>query len=172
VNQISGRSKEQHDVPPPAASEAASDLRTALAPARERGRARVADILSRPDMLSADRFAKLLGTSRVTVNAKRQRHEVLGLDGAKRGFRFPKWQIGDDGNHFLRCPGFSIFWAVVRGRYIASSFSTILRSRASPAETSYPAKGLLRRSRPRKACCERPANGWVVPDGCIRRGGS
>lgn len=102
-----------------AAGEAASDLRTALAAARERGQARVADILSRQDMLSADQFAKLLGTSRVTVNAKRQRHEVLGLDGAKRGYRFPKWQIGDDGKPFSALPRlFDLLggspWAVYR----------------------------------------------------------
>jgi hypothetical protein len=86
------------------ASERSDDLDQALASARERGRVRVADILSGEDMLSADEFAELLGTSRVTVNAKRQNHQVLGLEGAKRGFRFPDWQIGEDGKPFEALP--------------------------------------------------------------------
>ena len=48
-------------------------------------------------MLTAEEFAERLGVSRVTVNARRQKHELLGLDGAKRGFRFPAWQVDDDG---------------------------------------------------------------------------
>jgi len=76
------------------------DLQSALTAARERGQARVADILNGADMLNAEKFADLIGTSRVTVNARRQNHQVLGLEGAKRGFRFPKWQIGDDGKPF------------------------------------------------------------------------
>jgi hypothetical protein len=82
----------------------ASDLESALTAARERGQARVADILSGADMLSAEEFADLIGTSRVTVNAKRQNHQVLGLEGAKRGFRYPKWQIGEDGKPFSALP--------------------------------------------------------------------
>jgi hypothetical protein len=84
--------------------EVGSDLQEALKAARERGRTRVADILSSADMLSAEQFGKLIGTSRVTVNAKRQLHQILGLDGAKRGFRFPEWQIGDDGKPFSALP--------------------------------------------------------------------
>jgi hypothetical protein len=95
------------------------DLQAALEAARQRGRARVAEILSGDDMLSADAFAELIGTSRVTVNAKRQAHQVLGLEGAKRGFRFPNWQIGEDGKPFSILP--ALFdrlagdpWAVYR----------------------------------------------------------
>jgi hypothetical protein len=80
------------------------DLQSALAAARERGQARVADILSGAEMLSAEEFADLIGTSRMTVNAKRQNHQLLGLEGAKRGFRFPKWQIGEDGKPFSALP--------------------------------------------------------------------
>ncbi|QKJ94369.1 hypothetical protein [Agrobacterium pusense] len=72
-------------------------LDTALAAAKQRGSERVAEILKRPEMLSADEFADEIGSTRETVNKKRKRHEVLGLEGAKRGVRFPKWQIGDDG---------------------------------------------------------------------------
>lgn len=77
-----------------------ADLQVALAAARERGRLRAAEILSSDDMLSAEDFAKLLGTTRVTVNTKRQSGQILGLDGAKRGFRFPTWQLNTEGKPF------------------------------------------------------------------------
>lgn len=73
------------------------ELAKALAAARERGRIHAAEILARDDMLSADDFAALLGTTRVTVNAKRQSGQALGLDGAKRGYRFPAWQVDRNG---------------------------------------------------------------------------
>jgi hypothetical protein len=76
----------------------ASDaLDVALAAARTRGAARVADILNGKDMLSADAFAEEIGATRETVHKKRRRHEVLGLDGPKRGVRFPKWQLSSSG---------------------------------------------------------------------------
>jgi hypothetical protein len=80
------------------------DLENALTAARERGRNRVAEILRGNDMLNADAFAALLGTSRVTVSAKRRTRQVLGLEGAKRGFRFPKWQLGQNGKPFSALP--------------------------------------------------------------------
>lgn len=76
------------------------ELQDALAAARARGRLRAAEILLADDMLSADAFAKLLGTTRVTVNTKRQSGQLLGLDGAKRGFRFPVWQLDADGRPY------------------------------------------------------------------------
>jgi hypothetical protein len=95
------------------------DLDCALEVARARGRVRAAEILSRDDMLSAEQFAELIGTSRVTVNTKRQNNQVLGLDGAKRGFRFPAWQLDRDGKPFAAIP--ALFerleggpWAVYR----------------------------------------------------------
>lgn len=80
------------------------DLDRALDAARERGRLRAAEVLSGEEMLSADEFAELLGVSRVTVNAKRQKHEVLALEGAKRGFRFPAWQVDENGKPFEVLP--------------------------------------------------------------------
>jgi DNA-binding transcriptional ArsR family regulator len=79
-------------------------LEAALAAARERGRLRSAEILDQDDMLTAEQFAERLGVSRMTVNARRQKHELLGLDGAKRGFRFPAWQVDDDGKAFDALP--------------------------------------------------------------------
>lgn len=80
------------------------DLDLALDAARERGRLRAAEVLSGEEMLSAEEFAELLGVSRVTVNAKRQKHEVLALEGAKRGFRFPAWQVDENGKPFEVLP--------------------------------------------------------------------
>jgi len=84
--------------------ERGDDLGSALSAARERGQARIAEILNGDDMLTVEQFAHLIGTSRVTVNTKRQNHQVLGLEGARRGFRFPKWQIGEDGKPFAALP--------------------------------------------------------------------
>ena len=94
----------------PAAGEAAenesgdSELERALAAARKRGQIRAAEILSGKDMVNADDFAKLLHTTRVTINSKRQSGLVLGLDGAKRGFRFPLWQLNRDGKPYPELP--------------------------------------------------------------------
>jgi hypothetical protein len=94
------------------------ELQAALAAARERGQRRVAQILAEEDMLSAEAFADLLGVSRVTVNTKRQHRQVLGLDGAKRGFRFPAWQLDRDGRPYVALPRLEEIlggaWAVYR----------------------------------------------------------
>jgi hypothetical protein len=96
-----------------------SELDSALAAARRRGASRVAEILAGRDMLSADEFAERLGTTRATITAWRHKHQVLGLEGATRGFRFPEWQVGEDGKPFRVLP--EIFdrlggdaWAVYR----------------------------------------------------------
>lgn len=72
-------------------------------------------------MLSADAFADLLGVTRVTVNTKRQDGQVLGLDGAKRGFRFPAWQLVRMAAPIPHCRN-CIEFLVVRGRSTAFSF--------------------------------------------------
>ena len=81
-----------------------SQLGRALAAARERGQSRVADILSAEDMLTADQLARLLGTTRMTINTKRRKHQLLALEGAKRGFRFPRSQIGEGSQPFAELP--------------------------------------------------------------------
>ncbi len=100
ITPIEGRARQTEQT----SESEADDLQAALAAARARGRIRVAEILSSGDMLSADEFAALIGTSRVTVNAKRQNHQVLGLEGAKRGYRFPEWQVDEDGKPFAALP--------------------------------------------------------------------
>ena len=93
----------QREAPNPTATED-ERLEASLDAARERGRLRAAQILDQDDMLTAEQFAERLGVSRMTVNARRQKHELLGLDGAKRGFRFPAWQVDDDGKAFDALP--------------------------------------------------------------------
>jgi hypothetical protein len=68
-------------------------LAAALGEARERAEPSIGDLFAGPAMLSSDEFAKRLGVSRETVNQKRKRCEVIGLDGNARGFRYPEWQL-------------------------------------------------------------------------------
>ena len=117
IREIDAGSEESVNQAAPIVADA--NLERALASARERGQRRVAEILSDPDMLSADNFARMLGTTRATINAKRQNRQLLGLEGATRGFRFPSWQIGEDGKPFAALPAlFERFgdspWAVYR----------------------------------------------------------
>ena len=77
-------------------------LGAALARARARGASKVAAILSGADMLTARDFGPLIGASHETVNVKRRRRELLGLEGATRGVKYPSWQLTDAG---LPLPG-------------------------------------------------------------------
>ncbi len=108
-------------------SERSPELEKALAAARDRGRIRAAEILSAEDMLGAEDFAELLGTTRVTVNTKRQNGQVLGLDGAKRGFRFPVWQLNAEGKPYPELASLSDSLGSP-GRSIASWSSPRVRS--------------------------------------------
>jgi hypothetical protein len=85
------------------ADKAADDpLAAALARAKVRGATKVTEILKGEDMLTARDFGPLIGASHETVNIKRKRHEVLGLEGTTRGVRYPRWQVTDAG---LPLPG-------------------------------------------------------------------
>jgi hypothetical protein len=81
-----------------APSPAGDALDAALDRARRRGATRAAEVMAQSDMLSADDFAEAIGATRETVHAKRRRHEVLGLEGPKRGMRFPRWQLTAEGH--------------------------------------------------------------------------
>jgi hypothetical protein len=69
------------------------DLVRALEAAKVRGDSLKQDLLADPDMLSTAEMARRLGMSEEGVRLKRKRHEVLGLELAKRGIRYPAWQI-------------------------------------------------------------------------------
>ena len=100
-------------------AEEEAKLGRALVDARARGSHVIAEILAGDDMLSADAFAEHLKTTRATVNSWRQTHQVLGLQGATRGYRYPVWQIGEDCRPFAALSRlFEVFegraWAVYR----------------------------------------------------------
>lgn len=105
---------------PPGASDAVitsipvkgDSLDTALVEARVRGAVRVADILKSPDMLSARAFGPLVDMSHETVNQKRKAGEILGLTGATRGNRFPRWQVTQEG---LPLPGLKTLFETLGG---------------------------------------------------------
>ncbi len=80
----------------------ASPLDGAVARAKARGATKVAEILKGEDMLTARDFGPLIGASHETVNLKRKRHELLGLEGATRGVKYPRWQVTETG---LPLPG-------------------------------------------------------------------
>jgi hypothetical protein len=60
----------------------------------------IAYYLDKPHMLTATLFAKRLGVSRETINHWRKADKVIGVRGAKRGFRFPEWQVNDRGQPY------------------------------------------------------------------------
>jgi hypothetical protein len=100
------------------ASATEADFQAAMGEARARGEVLAATLLSGADMLGSNEFAALIGVSREGLHRKRLRHEVLGLEGAKRGYRFPKWQLTREGllpglpEVFARLDGNP--WAVIR----------------------------------------------------------
>lgn len=75
----------------------ADALDAALAVARKRGQDKAANILKGDDMLTARNFGSLIGASHETVNVRRRRGEILGLQGATRVVRYPSWQVTDAG---------------------------------------------------------------------------
>jgi len=70
-----------------------ASLTEALTAARGRGAAIKEELLADPEMLNTAAIANLLGMSEEGVRLKRKRHEILGLEFAKRGIRYPAWQI-------------------------------------------------------------------------------
>lgn len=104
-----------------AAADEAPDqaLERALSEARARGDAVKQELLTDPEMLSTTDMAERLGMSGEGVRLKRKRHEVLGVDFAKRGIRYPSWQVLENRQLLPALPGlFSILgddsWAVYR----------------------------------------------------------
>jgi hypothetical protein len=79
--------------PPAPAGDPDGALTEALAAARGRGAAVKEALLADPDMLNTAAMAELLGMSEEGVRLKRKRHEILGLESAKRGIRYPAWQV-------------------------------------------------------------------------------
>jgi hypothetical protein len=75
-------------------------LELSLRNARARGEALKDQLLGAREMLSTAEMAEWLGMSEEGIRLKRKRHEVLGLEFAKRGIRYPNWQLSDN-RHLL-----------------------------------------------------------------------
>lgn len=73
--------------------EPSATLTEALAAARMRGTALKDALLADTEMLNTAAVADLLGMSEEGVRLKRKRQEILGLGFAKRGIRYPAWQV-------------------------------------------------------------------------------
>ena len=84
----------QERLPDPAKPNGA--LAEAIGAARARGAALKEELLADPDMLNTASIAARLGMSEEGVRLKRKRHEILGLEFAKRGIRYPGWQVLPD----------------------------------------------------------------------------
>jgi hypothetical protein len=77
----------------PANSPMSSANVDALALAFARAEESRVELMKSPDMLSGEELGAELGLSRATVDNRRVAGKLLALEfGAKRGFRFPRWQ--------------------------------------------------------------------------------
>jgi hypothetical protein len=89
---------------------AGDPLDAALAAAKVRGHAKVTDLLKGADMLTARDFGPLIGISHETVNVRRKKGEILGLEGTARGYKYPRWQVTEAG---LPLPGLAGLFEVL-----------------------------------------------------------
>lgn len=71
-------------------------LAQALDAARARGAMLQEELLADSEMLTTAGMAARLGMSEEGIRLKRKRHEILGLEFAKRGIRYPSWQLLPD----------------------------------------------------------------------------
>jgi hypothetical protein len=69
----------------------------ALRAARRRGKKALVELFARPEMLSGEEFAKLLGVTPEEIEKKRKQHQILGLESPTLAIRYPDWQLGGDG---------------------------------------------------------------------------
>ncbi|QPO11099.1 hypothetical protein [Thalassospira sp. A40-3] len=76
-------------------------LRDAIDAAKKRGRKLSAEILAGEEMKTSEEFAAILGVSVATMNSRRRRGKLLGLNGAVKGYRFPTWQLNKDGKPYV-----------------------------------------------------------------------
>jgi len=60
----------------------------------------VAKLVTAPGMLTSDEMAQRLDVSRETINQWQKAGKIIAVSGAKRGLRFPAWQIGSRGKPY------------------------------------------------------------------------
>ena len=102
------------------AGPATADERLAAATDRAgaRGDVLIGKLFDDPEMLNSEAMARRLGITRETVNAMRHDGRLLGLEGARRGIRYPVWQLDSNGHLLKIMPALlkelSDAWAVYR----------------------------------------------------------
>lgn len=83
-----------HAIDTPIAEDAGSAFDDASSSAMPRANfACPLDVLDADEMLTSAQFGKLMNISRQAVIDKVKRNSVLALQGNKRGFKFPAWQL-------------------------------------------------------------------------------
>jgi hypothetical protein len=65
----------------------------------------VAKLVTAPGMLTSDEMARRLDVSRETINQWQKAGKIIAVSGAKRGLRFPAWQIGSRGKPYAAIEG-------------------------------------------------------------------
>lgn len=73
------------------------DVSKAVDLARARGAETAAQILDQEDMLSGEVIGERMGMSRQAVDKARKAGKLLAMEGSKRGFRYPEWQLDKRG---------------------------------------------------------------------------
>lgn len=73
------------------------EVAEAVARAQARGRETAASILEQPDMLTGEEIALRMGMSRQAVHKAAMANKLFAVEGAKRGFRYPDWQLDETG---------------------------------------------------------------------------
>ena len=76
---------------------AGNALDNAIGRARTHEAKRIEEILGYPDMIRGEELGILLSVTPQVIGKWRRKGLVLGLKGRTRTFRYPKWQITDDG---------------------------------------------------------------------------
>lgn len=93
-------------------------LAAAMDRAETRGDGLLGKLFDDPEMLNSESMARRLGITRETVNAMRHDGRLLGLEGARRGVRYPAWQLDNDGRLLKIMPALldelGDAWAVYR----------------------------------------------------------
>lgn len=74
-----------------------ADVAAAVARAQQRGTETAANILKQSEMQTGEDVARRMGMSRQAVHKAAVTNKLLALEGAKRGLRFPDWQLDEAG---------------------------------------------------------------------------
>lgn len=77
--------------PPPPQTETTRPERPIRAGSRSRER--IQNLLAQPEMLTSDEIGERMDLSREAVNQRRREGRLLALQGAKRGYKYPEWQL-------------------------------------------------------------------------------